>query len=393
MHSSRSMSKESGSISNSTRRCWRQSTSAASTSAMPATRRRFSRKPQAPGFAMPRPSKSNGNTQAIIVPYDSPILTLADLKGKRIAFGRGSSAHNLLVAALERAGLARSDIAPAPLAPADGRSAGPPGDQDVLGLARDLPALHRGCLHGELRHRARNAPDRRTCGSARHPSRGGSIMTDRTATGWAQARALYEAIFGGRRSSDPCAFLRSRASDPAPSKRSTQMMSFMPTLMPALRMARLLTVLLVPALAACGQSQSQPQASPPPPPQVTIAKPVSKMVADQDEYVGRFVAVESVEVRARVPGYLEAIHFQDGQMVKEGDLLFTIDRRPFQIALAQTQASLAQARATLAFAESDLARAQGLTLGTVITQQTFDQRTQAKRIAEASVAAQQAAER
>jgi len=125
------------------------------------------------------------------------------------------------------------------------------------------------------------------------------------------------------------------------------MMRFMPTLMQTLRMARLLTILLVPALAACGQSQSQPQASPPPPPRVTIAKPVSKMVADQDEYVGRFVAVESVEVRARVPGYLEAIHFQDGQMVKEGDLLFTIDRRPFQIALAQTQASLAQARATL----------------------------------------------
>src|SRR5712691_6370586 len=182
-----------------------------------------------------------------------------------------------------------------------------------------------------------------------------------------------------------------------PANKSTQTMSLMPTLMmaplvPTLKSVRLLTILLVPALAACGQSQSQPQASSPPP-QVTIAKPVSKMVADQDEYVGRFVAVESVEVRARVPGYLEAIHFQDGQMVKEGDLLFTIDRRPFQIALAQTQASLAQARATLAFAESDLARAQGLALGSVITQQTFDQRTQAKRIAEASVAAQQAAER
>src|SRR5258705_13977055 len=118
--------------------------------------------------------------------------------------------------------------------------------------------------------------------------------------------------------------------------------SFMPTVMPTLRTASLLTILLLPALAACGRlSQSQPQASAPP--QVTIAKPVSKMVADQDEYVGRFVAVESVEVRARVPGYLQAIHFQDGQMVKEGDLLFTIDRRPFQIALAQTQASLAQA--------------------------------------------------
>jgi len=175
-------------------------------------------------------------------------------------------------------------------------------------------------------------------------------------------------------------------------------MSLMPTLMlpvmPTLRSVRLLTILLplIAALAACGQSQSQPQASAPPP-QVTIAKPVSKMIADQDEYVGRFVAVESVEVRARVPGYLEAIHFQDGQLVKAGDLLFTIDRRPFQIALAQAQASLAQAKATLAFAESDLERAQGLAIGSVITQQTFDQRTQAKRIAEASVAAQQAAER
>jgi len=165
-------------------------------------------------------------------------------------------------------------------------------------------------------------------------------------------------------------------------------------LVPTMKSARLLSILLlvVPALAACGQSQSQPQATPLPP-QVTIAKPTSKMIAEQDEYVGRFFAVESVEVRARVPGYLEAIHFQDGQMVKAGDPLFTIDRRPFQIALAQAQASLAQARATLAFAESDLARAQGLAIGTVITQQTFDQRTQAKRIAEASVAAQQAAER
>jgi RND family efflux transporter MFP subunit len=173
------------------------------------------------------------------------------------------------------------------------------------------------------------------------------------------------------------------------------MMSLIPTLLPILKSARLPTILLLlaPTLAACGQSQSQPQASAPPPPQVTIAKPISKMIADQDEYVGRFVAVESVEVRARVPGYLEAIHFQDGQMVKAGELLFTIDRRPFQIALAQAQASLAQARATLAFAESDLARAQGLAIGSVITQQTFDQRTQAKRTAEASVAAQQAAER
>jgi RND family efflux transporter MFP subunit len=151
----------------------------------------------------------------------------------------------------------------------------------------------------------------------------------------------------------------------------------------------LAAIILSPALAGCGQSQSKPQPTPAPP-QVTIAKPVSKKVADQDEYVGRFVAVESVEVRARVSGYLQAIHFQDGQLVKRGDLLFTIDRRPFQATLAQAQASLAQARANLAFAESDLARAQGVAVGTVITQQTFDQRTQAKRAAQATVAAQEA---
>jgi RND family efflux transporter MFP subunit len=152
-----------------------------------------------------------------------------------------------------------------------------------------------------------------------------------------------------------------------------------------------LLAVLAPLLAACGQSASQPQSAAPPPPQVTVAKPVTKMIAEQDEYVGRFVAVESVEVRARVSGYLDAIHFQDGQILKKGDLLFTIDRRPFQTALAQAQASLAQARANLAFAESDLARAQGVAVGSVITQQTLDQRMQAKRVAQATVAAQEAA--
>ena len=80
-------------------------------------------------------------------------------------------------------------------------------------------------------------------------------------------------------------------------------------------------------------------------------------------------------------------------MVKEGDLLFTIDRRPFQTAVDQARASLAQAKANLAFAESDLQRAQGLVGGNVISQQTFEQRTQAKRVAEAAVAAQEAAVR
>ena len=154
-----------------------------------------------------------------------------------------------------------------------------------------------------------------------------------------------------------------------------------------------LTVALAPALAGCGQGMSQPQAAAPPPPAVTVAKPVSKSIADRDEYVGRFVAIESVETRARVSGYLDAIHFRDGEIVNQGDLLFTIDRRPFEIALAQAQAALEQARANLAFAQRDLSRAQGLGIGSVITQQTFDQRTQAERAARASVAAQEAAVR
>jgi membrane fusion protein, multidrug efflux system len=143
-------------------------------------------------------------------------------------------------------------------------------------------------------------------------------------------------------------------------------------------------------LAGCGQQQSQAQATPPPP-QVTVAQPMKKLVADEQEFVGRFVAVDAVEIRARVSGYLEEIHFKDGQTVKTGDLLFTIDRRPFQTSLEQARANLDQAKANLAFTDSDLERGRSLVLGTTITQQSFDQRVQAKRVAEANVKAQEAA--
>lgn len=143
-------------------------------------------------------------------------------------------------------------------------------------------------------------------------------------------------------------------------------------------------------VAACGERG--PSATPAAqPPKVTVANPEKKLVADFDEYVGRFVAVDYVEVRARVSGYLDAIHFGDGQMVKKGDRLFTIDNRTFLAALDQTRAALTQAEAALAFAESDLKRGQELVRGTTITQQTFDQRVQAKRVAEANVMAQTAA--
>src|SRR5215207_10621590 len=147
------------------------------------------------------------------------------------------------------------------------------------------------------------------------------------------------------------------------------------------------------ALAACGQNPEANKQAAPPPPAVTIANPIQRTIIDQDEYVGRFVAVDSVEVRARVSGYLEKIHFTDGQTVKEGDLLFTIDKRPFQTALDQAKANLQRSRAELAFAEGDLERAAQLVRDKTITQQTFDQRTQVKRVAEANVAAQEAAVR
>src|SRR5690242_20101546 len=100
--------------------------------------------------------------------------------------------------------------------------------------------------------------------------------------------------------------------------------------MPAYTRLLLLSSLLASsllALAGCGEAPKQAAL---PPPAVTVAKPVQRTIIDQDEYVGRFVAVDMVEIRARVSGYLEQVHFRDGQIVKQGDLLFTVDKRPFQ---------------------------------------------------------------
>jgi len=143
-------------------------------------------------------------------------------------------------------------------------------------------------------------------------------------------------------------------------------------------------------VASCGESQ-KPTA--PPPPAVTVAQPLKRTLSDFDEYVGRFTAVNSVEVRARVSGYLESLHFNDGQVVKQGDLLFSIDERPFQNTLDQARANLVQAKSTQTFTESDFTRGQQLVRDKTITDQTFEQRTQAYHNAQAAVANAEAAVR
>src|SRR5882724_9413537 len=82
-----------------------------------------------------------------------------------------------------------------------------------------------------------------------------------------------------------------------------------------------------------------------PPPTVTVSKPLQKEIVEWDEYTGQFAAVDYVEMRPRVSGYIESVHFKDGQLVKAGDLLYIIDPRPFEITLKSTQAQLEQAKA------------------------------------------------
>jgi multidrug efflux system membrane fusion protein len=159
----------------------------------------------------------------------------------------------------------------------------------------------------------------------------------------------------------------------------------------ALRRAGVATMLataLATLLASCGDASKQ-QAGPPPPP-VTVAEPTKRTVFDFDEYVGRFAAVSLVEMRARVSGYLDGVHFKDGQLVKQGDLLFSIDKRSFQNAVAQARATLTQAQSNLSFTESDFTRGQQLVKEKTITEQTFEQRSQAYRNAQASVSGAEA---
>ncbi|MGO7179588.1 efflux RND transporter periplasmic adaptor subunit [Rhizobium brockwellii] len=132
------------------------------------------------------------------------------------------------------------------------------------------------------------------------------------------------------------------------------------------------------------------QSAPPPPP-VTVAKPVVRDVVDSDEFIGRFEPVDEVSVRSRVGGYLQEIHFQDGALVKQGDLLFVIDQRPFVTALNQAKATLESAQSALVFADAQYKRTQSLTSSGSQSAQTLDDRRREFDSAEANVRGAQAA--
>jgi multidrug efflux system membrane fusion protein len=114
-----------------------------------------------------------------------------------------------------------------------------------------------------------------------------------------------------------------------------------------------------------------------PPPPVTVAKPVVRDVTEYDDFTGRYDAVDSVEIRARVSGYLEKVSFQEGALVKKGDLLGVIDRRPYKAALDQAQATQVSNQAKLTFAQADTERAESLRRSGNIAEQLVDQRRQA----------------
>ncbi|SNS64768.1 efflux RND transporter periplasmic adaptor subunit [Sphingopyxis indica] len=125
-------------------------------------------------------------------------------------------------------------------------------------------------------------------------------------------------------------------------------------------------------------------------PVVTVAAPLVREITEWDDYVGRFEASRSVEVRPRVSGQLTGIHFTDGQIVRKGQLLFTIDPRPFNAALAEAQADAASARSNLALARTNLARANRLIADDAISQSDVDQLNAEVRAATAALAAAEA---
>ncbi|HEY2228943.1 MAG TPA: efflux RND transporter periplasmic adaptor subunit [Xanthobacteraceae bacterium] len=147
-------------------------------------------------------------------------------------------------------------------------------------------------------------------------------------------------------------------------------------------------LLVAQLLAGCDGHPAAGSAPPPPP--VTVARPLQKSITEWDEYTGRFTAVESVEVRARVSGFIDSVHFKEGQIVKQGDLLFVIDPRPYKIAVEQAKADVDRAKAKLEIATSDVQRATPLIRNQSLTEREFDTRQSTQHDAAAQVASAQA---
>ncbi len=121
------------------------------------------------------------------------------------------------------------------------------------------------------------------------------------------------------------------------------------------------------------------------PPAVTVSQPIQRELVEWDEYTGQFAAKEYVEIRARVSGYLTEIHFEDGQLVKEGDLLFVIDPRPYEATLAAARAQLAQGEAQVELATRQLGRTAELRKKDFEPASAYDQRISDFKVASAAV--------
>jgi multidrug efflux system membrane fusion protein len=147
--------------------------------------------------------------------------------------------------------------------------------------------------------------------------------------------------------------------------------------MPTLNLSRaagaLLATALTLALAACARSEASGPAAAPPAPEVTVATVIAKPLRDFEEFTGRLQAVDSVEIRPRVSGFIDSVQFTEGARVKKGQLLFRIDPRPFQAEVNRLSAELRRARSQSALAESNHQRGQRLVSQKLISQQDFDQ--------------------
>ena len=148
------------------------------------------------------------------------------------------------------------------------------------------------------------------------------------------------------------------------------------------RVLNALAVGLAVALCGCSDKPAQPPAAAAP---VTVAQPVKRTVTDWDEFTGRFEAVEEVQVRARVGGFVTSVEFRDGAFVKAGDLLYVIDSRPFEAVAEQAEGQLADARAKAELGKRELDRALTLNQTQAVADSIVDQRRQTLQAANAAI--------